>query len=107
MNEFNPDKPFEKHCSYGGPTTYHQDGFIYTPGYKLIGKDDDYKAPDIVPEKVADDGAYSRTAKPVKTNDLEGFKAPERPQNVIDALEENRAAVVAEKLSEDAEGMLE
>lgn len=96
MIEFDPDKDFEKVREFGKGVRLVQNGYVFTSGYKLLGKSDTQVKIEAAQSKAeAKAGIESRAQDSIDT--LDGFKTPEAPGSVQSALDENRQAKAAEE----------
>lgn len=97
MIEFNPDKDYEKVREFGKGVRLVQNGYVFTSGYKLIGKSDTQVKVEAAQAK-AEAKAGIETRAQDKIDTLDGFRSPETPSDVRSALEENRQAKAAEDI---------
>lgn len=98
MKVFDPDSDYEKHRDIGGNIHFVQDGDVFSAGHEYIGKAAKPKANK--PAQPKKQTAEQKSAKDRASEKLKGFKEPDMPGEVQDALTENKAALAAEDHAE-------
>lgn len=94
--KFDEDQAATKVCRYGKQPEFIQNGNRFDASRTYIGKADD---PTDTPEKRADQKKDVRARAAEKIGNLDGFKPPEKPSAIQNALNENEAARKAEEHS--------
>jgi hypothetical protein len=98
MKVFDPDSDYEKHRDIKGNVHFVQNGDIFSVGHEYIGKAAKSNASKPVRQK--EQTAEQKSAKDRASEKLKGFKEPEMPGEVKDALAENKEALAAEEHAE-------
>ena len=96
MREFDPDSDFQKHRDMVDGVHYTQDGYAFTTGFKCLGKVTGTKKPATTKEQTP----AQKSAKERASDKLKGFAKPDMPDEMQSALEENKAAAIAEEGAE-------
>lgn len=97
MREFDPDSDFEKHRDIKGNIHFVQDGHVFSAGHEHMGK---VTKPTAKPAQSKKQTPEQKSAKDRASEKLKGFKEPEMPGEVKDALAENKEALAAEEHAE-------
>lgn len=97
MKEFDPDSDFEKHRDIKGNIHFVQDGHVFSQGHAHLGKATKPTGKSARPKEQT---SAQKSAKDRASEKLKGFKEPDMPGEMQDALAENKAAAAAEEHAE-------
>lgn len=97
MKVFDPDSDYEKHRDIKGHIHFVQDGHVFSAGHEHMGK---ATKPTAKPASSKAQTPEQKSAKDRASEKLKGFKEPDMPGEVKDALAENKAALKAEDNAE-------
>ncbi len=98
MKVFDPDSDYQKSRDIEGNVRFMQDGHVFSAGYRYLGKLP--KPAASKPGREKEQTPLQKSAKDRASEKLKGFKEPEMPDEVKDALQENKAALDAEDHAE-------
>ncbi len=98
MKVFDPDSDYQKSRDIEGTVRYMQDGYVFSAGFNYIGKLP--KSAASKPAREREQTVEQKSAKDRASEKLKGYKEPEMPDEVRDALQENKAALDAEEHAE-------
>lgn len=97
MKVFDPDSDYEKHRDIKGNIHFVQDGHVFSAGHEYVGKAAKSTAKTSPPKPQT---PQQKSAKDRASEKLKGFKEPEMPGEVQDAMTENKVALAAEEHAE-------
>ena len=98
MKVFDPDSDYQKSRDIEGTIRFMQNGDVFSASHKYIGKLP--KATASKPGREKEQTPEQKSAKDRASEKLKGFKEPDMPGEVKDAMTENKAALAAEEHAE-------
>jgi hypothetical protein len=98
MKVFDPDSDYEKSRDIEGTIRFMQDGNVFSNSHEYIGRLP--KPTASKPGREKEQTPEQKSAKDRASEKLKGFKEPEMPDEVKDAMQENKEALAAEEHAE-------